>query len=43
MQAPIIVFSHVKKTAVTIPSGPAADKVLAAQRDQQTSSGRPPG
>jgi len=45
MQSPLIVFSHIKKTVVTIPTGSAADKrldeVLAWQRKQCTTSGRP--
>jgi hypothetical protein len=45
MQSPIIVFDHIKKTVVSIPTGPAADKrlaeVLASQRDQVATSGRP--
>jgi hypothetical protein len=45
MQAPILVFSHIKKTVATIPTGPAADKrldeVLASQRKQVATSGRP--
>jgi hypothetical protein len=45
MQAPIIVFSHVQKTVMTVPTGPAADKrldeLLASQREQVATSGRP--
>jgi hypothetical protein len=45
MQAPILVFNHVNKTVVSIPTGPAADKrlddLLASQRDQIATSGRP--
>jgi hypothetical protein len=45
MQAPIVVFSHVQKTVTMVPTGPAADKrldeLLASQREQVSTSGRP--
>lgn len=45
MQAPIIVFDHIHKAFVTIPTGPVADKrldeLLASQRKQVATSGRP--
>jgi hypothetical protein len=45
MQSPIIIFDHITKTVVTLPTGPAADKrldeVLASQRKQLATSGRP--
>jgi hypothetical protein len=45
MQAPIIVFDHIRKTVATVPTGPAADKRLAelleSQRNQVATSGRP--
>jgi hypothetical protein len=41
VQAPIIVFNHVDKTVTTIATGPAADKLLSAQRKQVATSGRP--
>jgi hypothetical protein len=46
MQRPLIVFDHVKKQVVSVPTGRTADKrlddVLASQRDQVATSGRPP-
>jgi hypothetical protein len=45
VQAPLIVFDHVRKTVATLATGPFADKrladVLAAQRKQIATSGRP--
>jgi hypothetical protein len=45
MQAPIMVFDHVAKQVLTLATGPAADKrlekVLASQRSQVATSGRP--
>jgi hypothetical protein len=45
MQSPIIVFDHITKTVTMLPTGPMSDKrladVLAAQRDQVATSGRP--
>jgi hypothetical protein len=47
MQAPILVFDHIKHIVATIPTGPAADKrlaeLLASQREQISTSGRPSG
>jgi hypothetical protein len=45
MQAPIIIFDHIRKVVAAIPMGPNADKkiaeVLATQRKQVATSGRP--
>jgi hypothetical protein len=45
MQSPIIVFDHINKMVITVPTGPTADKrldeVLASQRKQVATSGRP--
>lgn len=45
MQSPLIVFDHIKKTAVTLQTGPGADRqldeVLESQRRQVATSGRP--
>lgn len=45
MQAPMIVFDHVNKQVVTVPTGRRADKrlddIIASQRDQIATSGRP--
>ena len=45
MQAPIIVFDHVRKSFGTIPTGPTADKrlaeLIASQRKQVATSGLP--
>lgn len=44
MQTPLIVFDHIRKVIVTIPTGPVADKrlgeLLALQRKQVATSGR---
>jgi hypothetical protein len=45
MQAPILLFDHVAKTAALIPTGPKADKrlaeIVATQRAQVATSGVP--
>jgi hypothetical protein len=45
MQSPIILFDHVRKTLVSIPTGPAADRrlaeLVAKQSKQVATSGRP--
>jgi hypothetical protein len=45
MQSPIIVFDHIRKTTAVVLTGPAADRrldeVLASQRKQIATSGRP--
>ena len=45
VQAPLLVFDHINKKVTTIPTGPGADKriaeIVAAQRDQVATSGRP--
>jgi hypothetical protein len=45
MQAPVIVFDHVRKDVVAVPPGPAAEKrlaeLVAAQQHQVMTSGRP--
>jgi hypothetical protein len=45
MQAPLIVFAHVKKQVAVIATGPANDRrlteLLASQRKQIATSGRP--
>lgn len=45
MQAPIVIFDHIKKKVSTIRVGAAADKrtaeLLAEQRKQVATSGRP--
>lgn len=47
MQAPLVVFDHIRKAIVTIPTGPVADKrlgeLLALQRQQVATSGRSAG
>jgi hypothetical protein len=44
-QQPMIIFDHIKKTVAAVPMGRAADgrlnEVLAAQREQIATSGRP--
>jgi len=46
MQAPIIVFDHIKKAFGTVPTGPVADKrladLIASQGEQIATSGVPP-
>jgi hypothetical protein len=45
MQGPLIIFDHIGKQVVAVPTGPSADprldEVLAAQREQVATSGRP--
>jgi len=47
MQSPVLIFDHIAKTAMAVPTGPAGDKKLAelaaAQRDLVATSGRPRG
>jgi thiamine biosynthesis lipoprotein ApbE len=45
MQSPIVLFDHIRKTVVSIQTGPAADKrlaeIVAEQNKQVATSGRP--
>lgn len=45
MQSPLIVFDHIRKMVVAVPTGPVADRklgeLLALQRKQLATSGRP--
>jgi hypothetical protein len=45
VQSPLIVFDHIRKMVVAVPTGPVADKklaeLLASQRNQLATSGRP--
>ena len=45
MQTPVIVFDHVNKQFLLLPTGRGADKrldaLIASQRDQVATSGRP--
>jgi len=45
MQAPILVFDHIRHIVATIPTGAAADRrlteLLESQRKQVATSGRP--
>jgi len=43
VQSPIIVFDHINKTVVSVPTGPASadkqlDKILAAAQDSQATT-----
>lgn len=46
MQAPTLIFDHINKVVMTTQSGPVQDEkvaeILAAQRDQVTTSGSTP-